>query len=73
MPPFVFNVLPLILVIGGIIIRYSGFDMIGFLMVTFGFALMVIRKWMDKNAPNFLKYLYTSLLVLYIYLFFSAA
>ncbi len=73
MPPFVFNVLPLVLVISGIIIRYSGYDFVGFLMVTIGFALMVVRKWMDKNASNFVRYLYTSLLVLYIYLFFSTA
>ena len=73
MPPFVFNILPLILVISGIIIRYTGYDFVGFLLVTIGFALMVVRKWMDKNASNFLKYLYSSILVLYIYMYFSAA
>ncbi|RXT13743.1 hypothetical protein [Ammoniphilus sp. CFH 90114] len=72
MSPLVLNLLPLILVIAGIILRYSGLpDVIGFLLVTAGFGIMVFRKWMDKEAPTFTKYLYTSFLVLYIYLFIA--
>jgi hypothetical protein len=75
MSPFAFSVIALVLVVSGIVLRnFSDFpEILGFILVTAGFSMIVIKKWLDKDASKGIKYVYTVFLLIYVYFFISSA